>query len=122
MYNIGPKYNYLRERGTEFPSANNFLGYKVSTRNVKISPSQNAAYIKLNKTVKKESPGEREKHLFNSRAGSMGSRAMQNALPYYIATRLTVLHCSTLGWATAEQDPWAAELCRTLHRITLQHA
>lgn len=67
MYNIGPKYNYLRERGTEFPSANNFPGYKVSTRNVKLSPSQNAAYMKLNKTVKKESPGEREKHPFYAR-------------------------------------------------------
>ncbi|CBN80329.1 Helicase [Ectocarpus siliculosus] len=67
MYNIGPKYNYLRKRGTEFHSANKFPGYKVSMRNVKLSPSQNAAYVKLNKTVKKESPGQREKHPFYAR-------------------------------------------------------
>lgn len=66
-YNIGPKYNYLRQRGTEFPSANNFPGYKVSTRNVKLSPSQNAAYMKLNKLVKKESYSQKTKHPFFAR-------------------------------------------------------
>ena len=67
MYNIGPKYNYLRERGTEFPSADNFPGYRVSTRSVKLSSSQNAEYIQLNKKVKKESQREREKHPFYAR-------------------------------------------------------
>lgn len=67
MYNIGPKYNYLRHRGTEYLSANNFPGYKVSTRNVKLSSSQNAAYMKLNKIVKKESRRQREKHPFFAR-------------------------------------------------------
>ncbi|CAM9767119.1 unnamed protein product [Ectocarpus sp. 12 AP-2014] len=67
VYNIGPKYNYLRKRGTEFPSANKFPGYKVSTKNVKLSPSQNAAYMKLNKKVKKESPRQSLKHPFFAR-------------------------------------------------------
>ena len=67
VYNIGPKYNYLRKRGTEFPSANKFPGYRVSTKNVKLSPSQNAAYMKLNKKIKKESSRQSLKHPFFAR-------------------------------------------------------
>lgn len=67
MYNIGPKYNYLNQRGTEFPSANDFPGYRVSTRSVKLSPSQNAAYVELNKIVKKKSQRQTEKYPFYTR-------------------------------------------------------
>lgn len=59
MYNTGSKYNYTSERETTFESNNSFPGYKVSTRNVKLSHDQNAAYLKLLKRVKKESQRQR---------------------------------------------------------------
>lgn len=67
MYNIGSDNNYMKQRGTVVGSNNQFPGYKVSTRNVKLSSSQNAAYLKLIKKVKGESRKEREKHPFCTR-------------------------------------------------------
>lgn len=67
MYNIGSEYNYMKQRGTPFPGRNQFPGYKVSTRNVKLSSTRNAAYLKLLKKFKKESHEESEKYPFYTR-------------------------------------------------------
>lgn len=67
MYSIGSDHNYMKQRGKVVESNNQFPGYKVSTRNVKLSSSQNAAYLKLIKKVKGGSRKEREKHPFYTR-------------------------------------------------------
>lgn len=67
MYNIGSDHNYMRQRGMIQGGANQFPGYKVSTRKVKLSAQQNKAYLRLLKKIKKESHKEKMLHPFNAR-------------------------------------------------------
>jgi len=67
VYNIGSDHNYMKQRGTVFEGRNQFPGYKVATRTVKLSSAQNEAYAKLLARVKRESHKEREKHPFFAR-------------------------------------------------------
>lgn len=67
MYNIGPSYNYLKDRGKIFESENHFPGYRVSTESVPMSPEQNAEYLKLLRRIKREPRAESLLHPFFAR-------------------------------------------------------
>ncbi len=76
MHNIGSKYNYMKKRGTVVDANNHFPGYKVSSRTVKLSSSQNAAYLSLLKKKKTETKRQSEKYPFYTR-----ERAIVNTHP-----------------------------------------
>ena len=89
MYNIGSEHNYMGKRGALFKSANNFPGYKVTTRNVKLSQHQNGLYLNLLKRIKKESKDaagkypfkRRERAIVDSKHGNKGKKGEKKVTP-----------------------------------------
>lgn len=89
MYNIGSEHNYMGKRGALFKSANNFPGYKVTTRDVKLSQHQNDLYLALLKRIKKESNDaagkypfkRRERAIVDSKHGKKGKKGESKVTP-----------------------------------------